>query len=389
MPFASFNLCLLLGAALGKRKKILGRDSIVPIGLALLVVVAGWAVYWMRIPYSNGLRAAEKGETELAARHFRVSVQREPNLVLSHQQLGLAESLLAFEGDVEALKNAIQAFERVVILDPAYSPHHANLGALYQATGDYEKAAESFNSAVKLAPKWATWHLNLGEVYEIQALWDFSAQSYKEALSLEPGWALDEFWNNTPFRGEVLASWQDSISVEFEEPFVPTEWEAVHQTMAGPILEVAARNLKDGDLNSAERLLNVAPLSFFPIHAQRLELIWLNAELYAAQGQWQTALDLGEEALEGFQIPGAYGPGSSGKSHYADGIFRRNTMRIELVPHLTLIQYPEPWPDRMFTLSVWYMEAGDPEGCEMVLEEILDYVPDFMDQDPGRAFECQ
>ena len=126
----------------------------------------------------------------------------------------------------------------------------------------------------------------------------------------------------------------------------------------------------------------MAQLAFFPSHSPGVELIWLRAEFAASRGDWETALSLGVETLEGYRLQGAYGPGSAGKTQYGKGVFRRSIMEVELVPQLSIIQLPEPWMQRTVKLYEWYLEVGDLDGCEAIFDELIDNFSDFTERYP-------
>jgi O-antigen ligase len=388
MPFAALSLCVLLGAALGELKGSQKKFAPVPKCLAIAVVILAWANFWVTVPYNLAIQAAEDGDFELASEQFAISVQRDRGLVLTHQQFGLAKSVLASEGDQAALERAIQAMEEAVRLDPAYSPNLANLGALYRERGELGPAVESFTRAIELAPEWATWHLNLGEVYEMQGRWELSAQSYGEALSLEPCWVADGFWSETPFRKDISEGWQALNPDSPEEEVHYTEEEVIRQSIADPILKLAAQEIEEQDFQSGERLLGVVGLSHFRRQIEKLELTWLDAEIAASKEEWSSAILLGEEALDGFRLQGAYGPGSKGQTLYGTGIFRRQIMDVELVPQLTLIRFPDPWPQRMVKLADWYQKVGDPSGCKATMDELLQNLPHFWQHFPELELDC-
>ena len=389
MSFASFNLCLLIGSALGNRRKTKRKFSWIPIGLGMVVVALAWMNLWLTTPYRDGLAAASANDFELAAEQFAVSVSRDPGLVLTHQQLGLVESILASEGDQAALDRAIKAMQETVRLDPAYSPNHANLGALYREQGELELAIETFKYAIQLAPDWGIWHLNLGETYEMQKHWELAAQSYENALSLEPSSVGDGFWAKTSFRSEFYANWQvKNLDLE-EDDVTYTVDEVTHQTVAVPILKLAAQKVREEDFQTAKKLLGIAGLAHFRRFAEPLELVWLRAEVMASSENWSEAIALGEEALDGFRLQGAYGPGGAGKTLYGTGIFRRNMMEVELVPQLTLIRLPEPWPERMLKLASWYKVVQDLTGCEATMDELLQKIPDFWQRYPDQELDCR
>ena len=388
MPFAALNLCVLLGAAMGERKSRQKKYGAIPVSLGLSVMILAWVNLWVTEPYNQAIDAADDGDLELASVQFSLSAQRDPGLALAHQQLGLTESILAMGGNPAALERAIQSMEQAVALDPFYSPNLANLAGLYRENGQLDLAIKEFQYAIELAPRWMTLHLNLGEIYEIQENGSLASEAYEQVLSQRPDWATDSFWTETPFRQQFLTEWQELNQGAIQDEFHGSEGEVTHQALVSPILKLAAQKIKDLDLPAAERLLGVAQLAYFSSQEQRLELTWLNAELAAAKENWVEAVTLGEEALNGFLLQGAYGPGSASKTLYGTGIFRRQIMEVELVPQLTLIYLPDPWPERMAKLASWHQGKVDIWGCEQIFEELRDNIPDSLQQIPETLSSC-
>jgi putative inorganic carbon (HCO3(-)) transporter len=388
MPFAALNICVLIGSALGELKATQRKFSLIPMGLGIGITALAWVNLWLTKPYLDGLEAASAGDFRLAAEQFNLSTQRDPGLVLTYQQLGLAESILASEGDQTALERAIQAMEETVRLDPAYSPNHANLAGLYRANGQLDLAKEEFQQAIALAPRWPILVVNLGETYETQGNWSIAAEAYEQVLSLKPEWFADGFWTETAFRREFLSEWLEENSDTSVEEIQYTEEEITHQASARLILNLAAKKISDQEIRAAKRLLGVAQIAFFSYPDQRLELIWLNAEIAAASENWPEAISLGEEALDGFRLQGTYGPGSVGKTLYGTGVFHLRMMEVELIPQLTLIYLPDPWPQRMLKLAKWYTMNEDLLNCNSTLDELLQYIPDFAERHSELQLDC-
>ena len=382
MSFAGFNLCILLGAALaGKIKSSTDNVNFLPLGLGLAVVLLAWLNFWMTQPYNQAIQMAENGHYDESADLFRTAIQRDGRLAVAHQQLGLVESFRAFQGDSDALDLAIRTFEQAIALEPYYSVDHANLGALYKTQGDLERAREEFQRAVELAPRWGLYYLNLGDVLEMQGDFAGSAKAYIEAFSRHPEWVEDYFWRSNSFRAGVVEEW------EKENPALPdpvlTESDVTNQPRPTPILALAANKLKEKDYAAAERLLDLAKLTYFGSgdQEQKMEWLWLEAELAAWREDWHNAVVLGEKAVNGYWVQGAYGPGGAGMSLYGPGIFRRDTIMLDLVPQLTVLRLPGPWEVRMLQLSEWHHLAGDADKCRVVYGELTEYAPDIEHRD--------
>ncbi len=142
---------------------------------------------------------------------------KEPNLsseVVNQFNLGVS-----YQNQKEYLK-AIEAYKKVIELDPNYGEAYNNLAILYQEIGDdhrafeiykkliqispqYEKAynnlgilfylkgrdgeaMEAFEKAININPHNIESYINLGVLYKKQGQWNKAIESYQRALSIDP-----------------------------------------------------------------------------------------------------------------------------------------------------------------------------------------------------------
>jgi Flp pilus assembly protein TadD len=75
---------------------------------------------------------------------------------------------------------ALQVYLNLSQEYPELAEPHNNLGVLYAARGDYDKAKASFDAALRANPTYATALENLGDV-----LVNLARQAYERALKLE------------------------------------------------------------------------------------------------------------------------------------------------------------------------------------------------------------
>jgi hypothetical protein len=106
-------------------------------------------------------------------------------------------------------------------------------------------------------------------------------------------------------------------------------------------------------------------------------LKWLQAEIQAAKGDRESSVILGAEALDAYSHQGIYGPGSMGTVYYAELMYRRPEMKLELVPQMHTIQLPDQWGNRMALLSDWYMRTGEDELAKGTYASLLEMIPDY------------
>jgi Flp pilus assembly protein TadD len=93
-----------------------------------------------------GLQYQRAGKPEQAESEFKAARQLDPREPMSRWML--ARAYLQQRRHSEAEKECGELLH----LFPVYAPAYSELGAIYEATGQYAKAADAFDAYVKLAP---------------------------------------------------------------------------------------------------------------------------------------------------------------------------------------------------------------------------------------------
>jgi len=380
-PANAFVISILLGVALAPGLALAVPESNFArrwpmMGLGAALAIAGWYGIWLASPLHLGVLAANKSDWNRAATQFAEATRRDPRSAVVHQQWGLAESVLASEGDASALAEAVTEFETTVRLDPNWALNHANLGALYAAQGNNEASVSALRAATELAPQVALYHLNLGLIAERADEAAEAEQAYADALRYQPEWADAYFWRATPFRVAFLARWRSSAPPLAVPTVADLEKSAAaNSAFAVTYAQLAEAYLRADRLPEAARLLKKADLAYAR-SSDSLEILWVKAELAAAQGDYKEAVTMGEKALAGHRDQSIFGPGTFGDPSYGPFLFRRETMALDMVPQLTVIRLTDPWAARMVTLGDWHAALGDAARAAAIYREVLSYVPD-------------
>ncbi len=378
IPTSAWTLAIILGASVTARPLgVSGRRVNGTLVLGLGVAALSWANLWLALPLYRGVAEANSGEWSQAAAQLAEAARRDPKLAIAHQQSGLAEAVLASQGEAPALDVALGAFEQTVALDPYWALNHANLGALYRQKGDLPTARQAFQQAVALAPDAALYYLNLGEVEEALGNTIAAQQAYTTALRLQPDWQAAYFWRATALRQALVQKLAATAS-----PSLATlaELEAQLQSdrsRARAYLQLGRAYLEAGRVQEAGQVLQQGGLAYFSDDEEHLEWAWLVAEQAAASGELDQAVALGQQALDDYRRQGVYGPGSYGKLMYAPLMFRRPEMALELVPQMTVITLPDRWGEHMHQLSVWYTALGEADKAQALEKELRIVIPDF------------
>ncbi len=370
VPTCLWVLCILLGTALGTIRQPDQAKSIWRtaggVGLAVTAVVGAAWLAWTGLPMQQGAEAANREEWQTAVSHFEVATQRDPTLAPAWQQLGLANAVLAADGDGQALTRAIENFEQCTQLDPLWAPNWLNLAVVYQSNGEWEQALTAYDQAVALAPRWSEAALNRSMLLEHLGRKEEAEAGYIAALEDQDDWLESPFWEQTDLRRSVKEHKLETKGVAFDVEAALAENPTVMRTY----LPVIDHSLKDQDYARVQVLIERARLAFAEQEENRLDLNWYQAEVLHHNGDLAGALSSGQQALQGMILQGIHGPGTFGAATYTYQVFRREGMAMELVPQVTIIHLPGDWPQRAALYADWCNQADDRHDCASLVKDL-------------------
>jgi Tfp pilus assembly protein PilF len=81
---------------------------------------------------------------------------------------------------------ALQAYQKVLEVDPTYVEAHNNLGILHQEMGDWEKARKAYQTALEVQPHYEKGLINLGILCYLQAHYEESMDAFQKVLAVNP-----------------------------------------------------------------------------------------------------------------------------------------------------------------------------------------------------------
>jgi type IV pilus biogenesis/stability protein PilW len=84
------------------------------------------------------------------------------------------------------ISKAIQAYQKVIELDPTYVEAYNNLGIIYQDIGDFDKAIEAYQKAIEVNPQYEKAYNNLGILLFVNERYDESIRAFQNALAINP-----------------------------------------------------------------------------------------------------------------------------------------------------------------------------------------------------------
>lgn len=99
----------------------------------------------------------------------------------------------AWDGDPERWEAAVEAYERVLSIDPAYAAAWNNLGLLQHRMGHYERAGQCYREALGADETCAQAAFNLGSLHEDLGDLALAITWYRRALEMQPEYADAHF----------------------------------------------------------------------------------------------------------------------------------------------------------------------------------------------------
>ena len=96
---------------------------------------------------------------------------------------------IALEENPACQVEAIEAYEKVIQLDPNHAAGHINLGTLHYNRQDYALAERHYRRAIEIDPRYALAHFDLSNVLDETGRINEAITTYQTALQLAPTYA--------------------------------------------------------------------------------------------------------------------------------------------------------------------------------------------------------
>ena len=77
---------------------------------------------------------------------------------------------------------AIQAYQKVIELDPTYVEAYNNLGIIYQMMGDVDRAFEAYQKSTEINPRYEKGYNNLGILLLLKGRYEEALEAFQKAL---------------------------------------------------------------------------------------------------------------------------------------------------------------------------------------------------------------
>jgi tetratricopeptide (TPR) repeat protein len=129
-----------------------------------------------------------------------------------------------WDGDPERWKEAVEAYEQVIAIDPDYAAAWNNLGLLHHRMGQYQRAGECYREALGADDLCIQAAFNLGSLHEDLGEFNTAIAWYRRAVELEPGYA-DAHFNLAGALGKIgshtgaAVHWRRYLDLDPDSPW--------------------------------------------------------------------------------------------------------------------------------------------------------------------------
>jgi len=373
----------------------LERSSSIALGLswpALIIVLAASLINYS--VYARGINLANHGRFDEATELLDQAAARDPTLATNWFQAGYAHAALGLEkNDPDHLRQAVQAYQNGLSLEPNFAINWLNMGVLLWQLGNEQDARQALQSAVDRAPQEATFALTLGAFEEATGNQTRAMDLYRQGLDARPEWADSAFFRATPLRIQAREHWLASSRRSLPIEPLRACWDALHAQQLALARQcfADARTLNDPEPYYGLGMTELAANN--PIQAEwnLRAAVWIseqapipNSRLYfalgdvlARQDNLTGAIRQYEKALEAINLPGPMGGTAGVTTSYTWLVFNREAIIDHLFPGTVWITITDEAASRMLQLGIWYEQSKAQDKAVRMYRSLVQAVPDM------------
>jgi len=130
--------------------------------------------------FNSGVQFYNQGQFSKAIQAYQKVIELDPTYIEAYNNMGIICQEI---GDFD---RAFEAFQKSIEINPQYEKGYNNLGILLYLKGRNEEALEAFQKAVAINPNNIESHINLGVLFKKQGQLDKAIASYQKALDINP-----------------------------------------------------------------------------------------------------------------------------------------------------------------------------------------------------------
>jgi type IV pilus biogenesis/stability protein PilW len=132
------------------------------------------------IQFNLGVQFYSQRDFSKAIQAYQKVIELDPTYVEAYNNLGIIYQMI---GDVD---RAFGAYQKSTEINPRYDKGYNNLGILLFLKGRYEEALGSFQKALAVNPNNIETHINLGILFKKKGESEKAIESYQKALAISP-----------------------------------------------------------------------------------------------------------------------------------------------------------------------------------------------------------
>lgn len=157
---------------------------------------------------------------------------------------------ISLEEDPSSQREAIEAYEKALELNPTHPAAHINLGTLYYNRQDYAKAEQHYRTAVEVDPRYALAHFDLGNVLDETGRLQEAIQAYRQAIQLAPTYADAHYnlalaYEKLKQPRKALLHWRAYVRLDTSGPWSIHAQNQIRKTLEEEKLKVVYRRKKE------------------------------------------------------------------------------------------------------------------------------------------------
>ena len=130
--------------------------------------------------FNSGVHFYNQRELSKAIQAYQKVIELDPTYVEAYNNLGIIYQMV---GDMD---RAFGAYQKSTEINPRYEKGYNNLGILLFLKGRYEEAVEVFQKALAINSNNIESHINLGILFKKKGEWEKAIESYQKALAINP-----------------------------------------------------------------------------------------------------------------------------------------------------------------------------------------------------------
>ena len=130
--------------------------------------------------FNSGVSFYNQREFSKAIQAYQKVIELDPTYVEAYNNLGIIYQAM---GEVD---RAFVAYQKSTEINPRYEKGYNNLGILLLLKDRYEEALEAFQKALAITSNNIESHINLGILFKKTGQWEKAIESYQRALAINP-----------------------------------------------------------------------------------------------------------------------------------------------------------------------------------------------------------